>query len=103
MFPLYDFVLNDEILFLEIKGKHSLNLYIFVHLRKLKPMNTVIVESWNIIVSNYDLLTYFVYPPIPCAYMFGIYYEMFRVNKELWIILISFENNSVQLKQEVNM
>lgn len=82
MFPLYDFVLNDEILFLEIKGKHCLNLYIFVHLRKLKPMNTVIVESWNIIVSNYDLLTYFVYPPIPCAYMFGIYYEMFRVNKE---------------------
>lgn len=102
MFPLYDFVLNDEILFLEIKGKHCLNLYIFVHLRKLKPMNTVIVESWNIIVSNYDLLTYFVYPPIPCAYMFGIYHEMFRVNKELWIILISLENNSVQLKQEVN-
>lgn len=85
MFPLYDFVLNDEILFLEIKGKHCLNLYIFVPLRKLKPMNTVIVESWNIIVSNYDLLTYFVYPPIPCAYMFGIYYEMFRVNKELWM------------------
>lgn len=21
-------------------------------------------------------------PPIPCAYMFGIYYELFQVNKE---------------------
>lgn len=77
MFFLYDLVLNDEILFLEIKGKYCLNLYIFVYFRKLEFMNIVIVESWNIIVLNYDLFIYFVYFFILCVYMFGIYYEMF--------------------------